>query len=168
MRKAINKIIKNVKESIFLKLYMIILFLANSIYLYFEISKFEFIKDSGLDSSGIIENNGQLNALERIINFSNITSFLESVITIVVFIYIIYIIKNIIQRNHVKEDIQNFLFINSISLVTLLLISYLASLFFSLPIGNSLQQLFGPVGLTLMVGVYFIGRFLYEKLLKSK
>lgn len=156
-----KKTITNFKNNIFLKFYSVFLFLGNTIYLYCEIYKDRYIKNIGLDFLSTSMRDDQY---EYILNISKTTSLLEYLITLIVFIYWIYIVIAIVQKDEIRTKVQNFLVLNFILLVILAFISYLTFLFSSIPIGNVLQQLFGPIVLVFLVLIYFIVSFFHEKL----
>lgn len=156
-----KKTVIELQKGIFLKLYSIFLFLGNSIYLYLEIYKARYIKNNGLDISSMHVGYDQY---EDIANISKMTSFLEYLITFIVFIYLIYLVIAIVKKDEARRKMQGFLVLNFILLLILAFISYLIFFIFSIPIGNVLQQLFGPTILTFFVLIYFAGKFLYEKL----
>lgn len=156
-----KKTVIELQKGIFLKLYSIFLFLGNSIYLYLGIYKARYIKNNGLDISSMHVGYDQY---EDIANISKMTSFLEYLITFIVFIYLIYLVIAIVKKDEARRKMQGFLVLNFILLLILAFISYLISFIFSIPIGNVLQQLFGPTMLTFFVLIYFAGKFLYDGL----
>ena len=144
--------ISSIKESIFLKIYLISFSVINFVYVFFEVSKARYIKENSLGSI-IAEHNFKY--LESI---SNISSYLEMLI---IAVFSIYLVVAFIKKE--KLQLKNFILINSSFFVILFLVNYIVSLSFSASSGNATQQLIIPFILTFLVMIYFIIATLYKR-----
>ena len=125
--------------------YFLFLTLINSIYLFIEISKFQYIERYSL--------NGQIQKehYQYISNLSKMNNILE---TFMVLICLAYLVAFFVQKNKV-DGIKHFL-INFIFCIIFTCISYFISFIFAISIGNLIQQLVILYGITMIVLLYNI------------
>ncbi|MBC8590910.1 hypothetical protein [Wansuia hejianensis] len=149
-----KKFIQDLKEDKFLKLYLFLFFLLDLIYLYFEISKSQYIERNSLE--GLID----ASQYQYLANISKTTIFIEGLI---VLLCLIYLTKVIMKKD--KENIKKFLITHFIILPVFIFISFLLSNAFSAPIGNLIQQLYIPYKMTFIALIYFGVKMLQKRVL---
>lgn len=149
-----KKFIQDLKEDKFLKLYLFLFFLLDLIYLYFEISKSQYIERNSLE--GLID----ASQYQYLANISKTTIFIEGLI---VLLCLIYLTKVIMKKD--KENIKKFLITHFIILPVFIFISFLLSNAFSVPIGNLIQQLYIPYKMTFIALIYFGVKMLQKRVL---
>ena len=145
--------LSNFKENRFFKLYLILFFLINLVYIYLKVSKTTYAIRHSL--GGTIEKY----QFEYLSNISRTTNSIELVMVI---IYLIYFIKIIIKKDKMTE--KEFLILNSIFFVGLLAINYLVSVVLSTP---HLDLIILPIILLVTTTFLFLIYALYNKRFKK-
>ena len=152
-----KRIICDFKENKILKLYFMIFAAINIMYLYFEVSKSQYIQGKNL-LDGTIE----MRQFQYLAQISKVTSFLEFII---ILIYLGYLIKVFVKKD--RLNIEQFVVINFAFIIFLIIANYLVSVVSSAPVGNLIQQLLIPFEITYKVSICLIGIKIYKKIRRS-
>lgn len=151
-----KQLICNFKENKLLKLYILMFSVINIIYLYFQVSKTQYVRGH------LIEGTIEMHQYQYLAQISKVTSFLEISI---ILIYLAYLIKVLIKKDIL--NITQFLAINFIFMIVIISVSYLISVIFSAPVGNLTQQLLMPSEITYKISICLIAIKIYKEIRKS-
>lgn len=139
------------KDSVFnfkrykgLRYYLLFLTLINSIYLFIEIYKSQYIEKYSL--------NGRIEK-EHYQYISNLSKTSNILVIFMILICLAYLVVLFVQKNKVNE-IKHFL-PNLIFCIVFTCVSYFISFVFTIPIGNLIQQLVILYGTTIIVLLYY-------------
>ena len=146
----------NFKENKLLKLYFLIFSIINIIYLYFEVSKTQYVQGH------LIEGTIEMHQYQYLARISKVTSFLEISI---ILIYLAYLIKVLMKKDIL--NIKQFLAMNFVFMIVLIIVNYLISVIFSAPVGNLTQQLLMPSEITYKISICLIAIKIYKEIRKS-
>ncbi|WP_313758974.1 hypothetical protein [Tissierella sp.] len=135
-----------------LRYYSLFLTLVNSIYLFIEIYKFQYIEIYSL--------NGQIQK-EHYQYISNLSNMTNALAIFMVLIYLVYLVVFLVQKN--KINVINYFLVHFIFCIVFTCVSFLISFIFAIPIGNLIQQLVILYGAAIIALLYNILNMLYKR-----
>lgn len=144
------KSVPSLLNTTFIRLYLLIFYILNAIYLSLELYKFR-LRELSLSN----EEQNKIYFTE-ILNLSNITTTLESLIfTLNLTFLIVGLIKDR-YRTQKNINITKYFITNVICVCSMIIISFLLSAIFSVSAGNLFQQVISIFFITVIILVRFI------------